>query len=76
MGGSPSEAPSSPIEADDAISDEGYVSSTTASYVSSIASDVRQAIEENGRLYAAYGNYKPWLPVDDAEVDLIPDPIC
>jgi hypothetical protein len=59
---------SSEIEPDESISDEGYAESTSTSYVSSIASDVRRGIEENGRLYAAYGKHKPWVPVDDAEV--------
>jgi len=68
--GSPalSSQPSSQIEADEFTDDEGYAESTTTSYVSSIASDVRRGIEENGRLYAAYGQHKPWLPVDDQEV--------
>ncbi len=58
---------SSEIEPDESISDEGYAATST-NYVSSIASDVRRGIEENGRLHAAYGKYKPWVPVDDAEV--------
>jgi hypothetical protein len=59
---------SSEIEPDESVSDEGYAESSSTSYVSSIASDVRRGIEENGRLYAAYGKHKPWVPVDDAEV--------
>ena len=59
---------SSFIEADDLLDDEGYAESTTTSYVTSIAADIRRGIEEDGRIYAAYGQYKPWLPVDDAEV--------
>ena len=50
------------------IDDEGYAQSTSTSYVSSIASDIRAGIEENGRLYPAYGMHKAWLPIDDAEV--------
>ena len=68
----PHESPASPlssrIEADDWIDDEGYAESTSTSYVSSIASSIRRGIEENGRLYANYGQHKPWVPVDDAEV--------
>lgn len=56
------------IEADELMDDEGYAESTTTSYVSSIASSIRRGIEENGRIYAAYGQHKPWLPVDDMEV--------
>jgi len=67
-GGPDSQTPSSQIEADDSVSDEGYAESLSTSYVSSIASDIRRGIEENGRLYAAYGRHKPWVPVDDAEV--------
>lgn len=66
--GSDGQRPTTHIEADD-ISDEGYAESTSTSYVSSIASDIRRGIEENGRLYAAYGQHKPWVPVDDAEVN-------
>lgn len=67
-GSSESQTTTSHIEADDSASDEGYAASTSTSYVSSIASDIRRGIEENGRLYAAYGQHKPWVPVDDAEV--------
>lgn len=67
--GSPeSQTPSNQIEADDSVSDEGYAESVSTSYVLSIATDIRRGIEENGRLYAAYGQHKPWVPVDDAEV--------
>lgn len=63
-----SSQPSSGIEADDSLDDEGYAESTSTSYVTSIATDIRRGIEENGRLYASYGQHKPWVPVDDAEV--------
>jgi hypothetical protein len=56
------------MEADDSLDDEGYAESTSTSYVTSIATDIGRGIEENGRLYANYGQHKPWLPVDDAEV--------
>lgn len=65
--GTPSTQPSSRIEADDSLDDEGYAESTSTSYVTSIATDIRRGIEENGRLYANYGQHKPWVPVDDAE---------
>lgn len=58
----------STIEPDSSVSDEGYAASTTTSYVTSLASDIRRGIEENGRVYAAYGIHKPWMPVDDMEV--------
>ena len=66
--GTPASQPSSRIEADDSVDDEGYAEATSASYVSSIASEIRRGIEENGRIYASYGKHKPWLPMDDAEV--------
>jgi hypothetical protein len=72
---SPSVTDSAPlsaaIEPDFSTDDEGYAASTTTSYVTSIASDIRRGIEENGRLYSAYGMHKAWLPIDDAEVGLI-----
>jgi hypothetical protein len=58
------------IEPDFSTDDEGYAASTSTSYLTSIASDIRRGIEENGRLYAAYGMHKPWLPIDDLEVSL------
>ncbi|TVY27220.1 Secondary metabolism regulator LAE1 [Lachnellula hyalina] len=57
------------IEPDDSISDEGYAESTTTSYMTSIASDIRHGIEEDGRRYAAYGQHKQWIPIDDPELD-------
>ena len=63
-----STAPSSHIEPDFSTDDEGYADSTTTSYVTSLASDIRRGVEENGRTYAAYGIHKPWVPVDDREV--------
>ncbi|GJN67126.1 hypothetical protein PLICBS_001150 [Purpureocillium lilacinum] len=60
---------SSSIEPDAISDDEGYAASTSTSYMTSLASDIRRGIEENGRVYAAYGIYKPWMPVDDREMD-------
>ena len=57
------------IQPDDQLSDEGYASSTTSSYVTSIASDIRKGIEENGRTCPAYGKNADGLPVDDSEQD-------
>jgi hypothetical protein len=51
---SSSSQPPSPIEADDSLDDEGYAESTSTSYVTSIATDIRRGIEGNGRLYANY----------------------
>ena len=47
--------------------DEGYQESMVSSYVSSIASDIRRGIEENGRVYPAYGKNQYGLPVDALE---------
>lgn len=55
--------------ADDSLTDEDYAQSTTTSYVSSIASDIRKGIEENGRTYAAYGSHEYGMPIDDVEQD-------
>ena len=62
--------PTAGIEADDSIDDQGYAQSTSTSYVTSIASDIRRGVEENGRLYASYGRYKPMMPIDESEVRL------
>jgi len=59
------------IEPDTWLSDEGYAESTSTRYLTSIASDIRRGVEENGRLYAAYGKYQSWLPIDDEEVDFL-----
>lgn len=56
------------IEADESFDDEGYAQSTSTSYVTSLASDIRRGVEENGRLYASYGKYKQMIPIDESEV--------
>jgi hypothetical protein len=56
------------IEADEGFDDEGYAQSTSTSYVTSLASDIRRGVEENGRLYASYGKYKQMIPIDESEV--------
>lgn len=57
------------IQADeDDFSDEGYAASTSTSYLTSLASNIRKGIEENGRVYASYGTYNG-LPVDEDEQD-------
>ncbi|KAK3322661.1 S-adenosyl-L-methionine-dependent methyltransferase [Apodospora peruviana] len=70
---SSSSAPSTVVDIEaDVFSDDdedGYANSTSTSYLTSIASDIRRGIEENGRIYAAYGMHKAWLPIDDAELD-------
>ena len=66
--GTPLREQSGAIEADESLDDKGFAESTSASYIASIATDIRRGIEENGRLYASYGQHKPWVPVDDAEV--------
>jgi SAM-dependent methyltransferase len=59
----------STIQPDSELSDEGYASSMTTNYVSSIASEIRKGIEENGRLYPAYGKNAYGLPIDENEQD-------
>ena len=56
------------IEAD-YFSDEGYAESVGTSYATSIASEIRRGIEENGRTYPAYGMNEYGLPIDEAEQD-------
>jgi hypothetical protein len=71
MDASPTPTQSAPIalEADDSIDDEGYAESITSSYVTSIASNIRRGIEENGRTYPVYGQHLPALPCDEDELD-------
>lgn len=57
------------IEPDDSFSDEGFTESLNTSYVTSIASDIRKGIEENGRTYPSYGRHHYGLPVDEDEQD-------
>ena len=49
--------------------DEGYATSTSTSYLTSIASDVRKGVLENGRIYPDYGKNQYGLPMDEAELD-------
>jgi len=59
------------ITADEFIdfSDEGYAESETTSYLSSIASNVRRGVVENGRVYPAYGKNMYGMPMDEQELD-------
>ncbi|KAK3332564.1 S-adenosyl-L-methionine-dependent methyltransferase [Cercophora scortea] len=57
------------IEADYSTDDDGFDASTTNSYLTSIASDVRRGVEENGHLYAAHGMHKTYLPIGGRELD-------
>lgn len=74
--GTPQTTESSLIKPDD-LSDEGYAESTSSSFVTTIASNIRKGIVEDGRKYAAYGQNKPWVPIDDLEVSYVAtSPIC
>ena len=53
----------------DEFGDEGYAESTTTSYLSSIASDIRKGITENGRVYPNYGKNMYGMPMDEQELD-------
>ncbi|KIW76247.1 hypothetical protein Z517_10993 [Fonsecaea pedrosoi CBS 271.37] len=56
-----------PDENNDFI-DEGYAStSANTSYVTSIATEIREGIEEYGRRWASYGRHFYGLPIDDEE---------
>ena len=60
-----------PIAADDqeSFSDEGYAESTSTSYLTSLASDIRKGVIENGRKYASYGKTMQGMPIDEQEQD-------
>lgn len=60
-----------PLEPDShSEEDEGFAEgSDTASYISTIASDIKRGREENGRLYPAYGTHEYGMPVDEDELD-------
>ena len=59
------------IEAEVDFNDEGYATSIDRSYVTSIASDIRRGVEENGRLYPSMNrNQMTYTPIDEAEVGL------
>ena len=60
-----------PIAADDrdSFSDEGYAESSNTSYLTSLASDIRRGVIENGRTYASYGKNLQGMPVDEQEQD-------
>lgn len=49
--------------------DDGYAESTTTDYLTSIASEIRRGIVENGRTYGVYGKHKAWIPSDDQEME-------
>jgi hypothetical protein len=49
--------------------DEGYAGSTSTSYLTSLASNIRKGIRENGRTYASYGKTVQGFPIDEAEMD-------
>lgn len=59
------------IEADTDFSDEGYAESNIDSYVTSVATDVRRFVEENGRLYPSLeSRHIIGTPVDEDEVGI------
>lgn len=59
----------SDITADDDFLDEAYAESSKSGYLTSLASDVRRGILENGRLYPSYGRHEYGMPVDEQELD-------
>ncbi len=61
----------SELQPDELFDDEGYAESLSSntSYVTSLASNIRRGIEENGRTYPAYGMNMYGLPVDEEEQD-------
>lgn len=67
-GGSRTSEAGSVITADE-FSDEGYAASNTTSYLSSIASDIRKGVTENGRVYPNFGKNMYGMPMDEQELD-------
>ncbi|KYG41958.1 hypothetical protein M433DRAFT_177045 [Acidomyces richmondensis BFW] len=59
------------IVADDGEADEGFDPGSDRSSLTSIASQIRQGIVENGRVYAAYGKGEYGLPRDEREMERI-----
>ena len=53
----------------ESFSDEGYAESTNTSYLTSLASDIRKGVIENGRTYASYGKNIQGMPIDEQEQD-------
>lgn len=49
--------------------DQGYVTSTSTSYLSSVASNIRKGVVEKGHVYPDYGKNPYGLPMDAAELD-------
>ncbi|GME52289.1 Methyltransferase type 11 [Neofusicoccum parvum] len=49
--------------------DEAYAESSASSALTSLASEIRRGIQENGRTYASYGSHEYGLPVDERELD-------
>ena len=49
--------------------DEGYSTSIGSSYLTTLASNVRKGVVENGRVYPDYGRNQYGLPMDEAELD-------
>jgi hypothetical protein len=45
------------IQPDPNLDDEGYQETSASSLLSSLASEVRRGVLENGRLYASYGQH-------------------
>jgi hypothetical protein len=60
---------SPPIQPDTEFSDEAYAEGSTASYVTSIASEISKGILENDRIYPSYGKHSYGMPMDEAEKD-------
>jgi ubiquinone/menaquinone biosynthesis C-methylase UbiE len=55
------------IEPGEGVEDEGFVESIVTSYVTTLASEIRRGVEENGRTYPAYGRNEYGLPIDESE---------
>ena len=57
------------MQPDNDLSDEAYAESTTASFVTSIKSEVSRGVLENERLYPSYGQHDYGMPIDEDELD-------
>lgn len=63
------------IEPDNFL-DEGFAESINTDYATSIASEIRRGIEENGRTYPSFGKNEYGLPIDEQGKSMEGDESC
>lgn len=55
------------IAEDESVEDD-YAESTKSGYATSVASEVRRGVLENGRVYPSYGRHDYGMPIDEQEL--------